>query len=89
MTITGECGDQIFGSQLLEAYLLTQQNSAVFHLGRYSAVQAAFVKSELTALYEHGLDAPWQELRVGKAILLHAVDLERTQSSTLCWTWEL
>ncbi|CAE7240373.1 unnamed protein product [Symbiodinium pilosum] len=40
MTITGECGDQIFGSQLLEA---------------------AFVKSELTALYEHGLDAPWQD----------------------------
>eukprot|EP00913_Durusdinium_trenchii_P030167 g28266.t1 len=40
LTVTGECGDQIFGSQLLEA---------------------AFVKSELHAIYEQGLDAPWQE----------------------------
>jgi len=40
ITLTGECGDQIFGSQLLEA---------------------AFVETELKALYEHGLDAPWQD----------------------------
>ena len=40
ITVTGECGDQIFGSQLLEA---------------------AFVKSELSALYEHGLDAAWED----------------------------
>ncbi|CAL1172616.1 unnamed protein product [Cladocopium goreaui] len=40
LTVTGECGDQIFGSQLLEA---------------------AFVKSELRAIFELGLDAPWQD----------------------------
>ena len=66
IAVTGECGDQIFGSQLLEARgpLGRPKSLGPKHFPRappLSTFKAAFVKSELRALYEHGLDAAWED----------------------------
>ena len=63
LTVTGECGDQIFGSQLLEA---------------------AFVPTELQALYERGLDAGWEETFLESLLELGVVKPER-KAAWLRW----
>lgn len=63
LTVTGECGDQIFGSQLLEA---------------------AFVESELRAIYEQGLDAAWEETFLRSLLELGVVSSER-KAEWLAW----